>query len=161
MTRTPGTREGVFEQVREATHGPQWPRGRRRAAAFGYLAAVGVAAFGGLIPGGRGTLVSAVGALIVIMLFVLLRRVTRLVADTPNAALDEILVRLRGECFALSYQVLGAVAAVVGAVLLVGGAHGLSAQRAAVCGLLLLGLALGLPAVLMALTLPDAAPRQD
>ncbi|MFZ0159944.1 MAG: hypothetical protein WAL50_13010 [Kineosporiaceae bacterium] len=160
MTRSPSTRQDVIERLRRQTRGPLWPRGRRTALGIGYLAAVGVTALGGLVPGGAGTAVTAAGLLAVVVLLMLLRKATRLVADAPDAALDEMLVRLRGECFVVAYQFLGATCVLIGAVLLVvGGAYGLSAAGAEVCGLLLVGLALGLPVVIVALTLPDVDPH--
>jgi hypothetical protein len=159
MTR-PTRRQDVVEQVQRQTRGPMWPRSRRRVLALGYLVAVGLAAFGGLLSG-SGRLVSPIGVLAAVVAFVLLRKATRLVAEAPDTALDELLVRLRGECFVMSYQYLAASSALIGAVLLIGGTHGLSAAKASTCGLLLLGLALGLPVVLTALTLPDVEPERS
>ncbi|HEX2805722.1 MAG TPA: hypothetical protein VHN80_06095 [Kineosporiaceae bacterium] len=153
MTRS-ASRQDVVEGVQRQTRGPLWPRSRRRVLALGYLVAVGLAAFGGLL-NGAGRVVSPIGVLAAAVLFVLLRKATRLVAEAPDVALDDLLVRLRGECFVMGYQYLAASSALIGAVLLIGGTHGLSAGAAGTCGLLLLGLALGLPVVLTALTLPD------
>jgi hypothetical protein len=156
MTRS-ASRQDVVERVQRQTRGPVWSRSRRRMLAVGYLVAVGVAAFGGLLSGGA-KIASPIGVLAAVVLFVLLRKGTRLVAEAPDVALDELLVRLRGECFVMGYQYLAAASAVIGAVLLIGGTHGLSAAKASTCGLLLLGLAIGLPVVLTALTLPDVEP---
>ena len=156
MTRS-DSRQDVVQRLQRQTRGPMWPRGRRRALALGYLVAVGMAAFGGLLPG-SGKAVSPIGVLAAMALFVMLRKGTRLVAEAPDAALDDLLVRLRGECFVMGYQYLAASSALIGAILLIGGAHGLSAAKASACGLVLLGLAIGLPVVLTALTLPDVEP---
>jgi|NGEPerStandDraft_6_1074524.scaffolds.fasta_scaffold14302_3 hypothetical protein len=158
MTRS-ASRQDVLQGLQHRTRGPVWSRPRRRALALGYLFAVGLAALGGLLSGaGKG--ISALGVLAAAITFVLLRKATRLVAEAPDPALDDLLVRLRGECFQMGYQYLASSGALIGTVLLIGGAHGLSAGVASACGLLLLGLALGLPVVLTALTLPDAEPRR-
>jgi hypothetical protein len=133
--------------------GAAWPRSRRQGAALGYLLAVGLAASGPLLSAPLGPVLTAVGAVAAIGLFVLLRRAGRMVATGASGPVDDLVQRLRGQCFQMAYNVLAAVSAVIGAVLLIAGASG---ATAAVFGLLLLGLALGLPVLLLALTLPDA-----
>jgi hypothetical protein len=132
--------------------GAAWPRARRQTLALGYLVAIGVAAAGALVAGSTGLATTVVGVLAAVAMFVVLRGATKVVADGEEGAVHELVQQLRGQCFQMAYNVLAGVAALIGAVLLV---VGTSRAQAGLCGLVLLGLAPGLPTVLLALTLPD------
>jgi hypothetical protein len=98
-----------------------------------------------------------------IVLLGALRRATRWLADVPSQALDDVFARLQGECYTFAYQLLGAAVVLVSAVLLIaGGMPGSTGVPAAVAegaGWLLLGLVIGLPVVVFALTVPDVDPE--
>lgn len=155
-------REQMLDRVRTMTRGPIASRGRRQVYALGYLAAVGLAAVGPLAPRPAAALVTAAGVGLATALLVLLRRAIRWVADAPSEALDELFRRIQGECYTAAYQLVGALVVVcAAALLLVGGAPGsggVPPQAAQAVAWLLLGVALGAPSVVTALTLPDAGP---
>ncbi len=136
------------------------PRGRRTALAYGYVAAVAVAA--GAALGLRG-LASAVVQLLAVVamaaLWFALRGATRLLVDAPASELAERLVRLRDKLFVLAYQLLAVVTLGVAVVLFLASRGGLSEAVATALAWAALGSALGLPLVVAAVSLPDDLPH--
>lgn len=161
--RSAAQRAAVLEGVRRRTRGPLAPRRTRGLLAFAYLAAVGVAAVSALFPSPGGPIGSLVGLVAFLGLLFALRRGTRLTADAPSEALDELMTRLRDRCFVMAYQGLAAGVSLACVVLwlLPQAGEGLRPEVAAALGWLLFGLALGLPVVVTALTLPDVTPETE
>ena len=132
------------------------PRSRRLALAYGYVGAVALAA--GAALGLRDTASAAVqlGAVVVMAAtWVALRRATRMVADGPDEALDDVLVRLRHRIFVLAYQMLAVVALGVAVCLLLFSGGGIGEELATGLAWAVLGSALGLPLVVSAVALPE------
>ena len=92
----------------------------------------------------------AIGAL-----WLALRRATRLTADAPEFALDELMVRLRNRAFVTAYQFLGATALLVAVVLFLSGPSGITEPMATALAWALFGAAFGLPLVTTAIGIPD------
>ncbi len=131
-------------------------RRRRTQLAYGYVVGVAVAAASPLVLSATAATVVQLGAFGWLLgLWFALRRATRLVADAPEQALDELLVRLRNRAYLLAYQLLAVVALLSAVVLFVGGAGGIGEQLAAALAWALFGSALGLPLVVTAVGFPD------
>ncbi|HXV92360.1 MAG TPA: hypothetical protein VD813_03605 [Pseudonocardia sp.] len=143
-------------RLRELTARPLPPRRARIRLATAYLTAAGVMA--ALQTWDQ--IWSSIAQLAVIAalagLWVALRRATRLVTEAPDDALDELLVRLRNECFREAYGVLGTAAMLLAVVLIItASGDGLPPATGAAIGYALAALALGLPLVVAAVRLPD------
>ncbi len=131
-------------------------RSRRILFAYGYVAAVAVAA--GAALGLRGTAsasVQLVAFAAMAALWFVLRRATRLVVDAQEADLQDRLVRLRDRLFVLAYQMLAVVTLGVAVVLFLASRGGLSEPVATALAWAGFGSALGLPLVVAAVALPD------
>lgn len=132
------------------------PRSRRTPVAYGYVAAVAVAA--GAALGLRGTASAAVQLVAFVAMaatWVVLRRATRLLVDAPGSELGERLERLRDRQFVLAYQMLAVVALGVAVVLFLASRGGLAEPVATALAWAAFGSALGLPLVVAAVSLPD------
>jgi hypothetical protein len=150
------THTASMQRLRELTARPLPPRRTRIRLGVGYLAAA--AALAALqMPDSIGASLGQLAALLALAaLWIALRRATRLVTEAPDDALDELLVRLRNECFREAYTLLGAAAMLVAVVLiLVAPGGGLPPAAGAAVGYALAALALGLPLVVAATRLPD------
>jgi hypothetical protein len=152
----------MLETIRRQSAGPMAWRSRRFLLAYGYAAAVAVAAASPLL------LASTPAAVVQLVAFVAmaglwfgLRRATRLVADAPEEALDELVVRLRNRAFVLAYQLLAVVAMLVAFVLFVGGRSGIGEPLATALGWAAFGCAIGLPLVVTAVGFPDREAQPD
>ena len=131
-------------------------RGRRTALAYGYVAAVAVAAGAALgLAGTASAFVQLVALAAMSALWFALRRATRLVVDAPGSELGERMVRLRDRVFVLAYQMLAVVTLGVAVVLFLASRGGLSEQLATALAWAAFGSALGLPLVVAAVALPD------
>ena len=136
--------------------GARVSRGRRTVLAYGYVAAVAVAAGAALgLHGTASTFVQLVAFVAMAALWFVLRRVTRLVVDAPETELEDRLVRLRDRMFVLAYQLLAVVTLGVAVVLFLASRGGLSEQVATALAWAGFGSALGLPLVVAAVALPD------
>jgi hypothetical protein len=134
------------------------PRRRRTLLAYGYVAAVAVAAGAALgLRGGASAGVQLVAFAAMAALWFVLRRATRLVVDAPESELEDRLVRLRDRLFVLAYQVLAVVTLGVAVVLFLASRGGLSEPVATALAWAGFGSALGLPLVIAAVALPDDA----
>jgi hypothetical protein len=143
-------------RLRAFTDRPLGPRRQRVRLASAYLGGVVVLAGVSFLPDLWAALARLVTLVVLVVLWVALRRATRLVTEAPDEALDELLVRMRDGFFRQAYQALGAAATLVGALLTFGGAgYGVSGAAATAAGWGLLSLALGLPLVVAAFRLPD------
>jgi hypothetical protein len=132
------------------------PRSRRTLFAYGYVAAVAVAAGAALgLRGIASTVVQLVAFAAMAALWFVLRRATRLVVDAPATELADRLVRLRDRLFVLAYQVLAVVALGVSVVLFLASRGGLTEPVATALAWAAFGSALGLPLVVAAVALPD------
>jgi hypothetical protein len=132
------------------------PRGRRTLVAYGYVAAVAVAA--GAALGLRGTVSAAVQLVAFVAMaaqWFLLRRATRLLVDAPGTELGQRLERLRDRLFVLAYQMLAVVALGIAVVLFLASRGGLAEPVATALAWAAFGSALGLPLVVAAVSLPD------
>jgi hypothetical protein len=147
----------AMARLREITNRPPGPRRVRIRLAAAYLGTVAALAAVSFLPGGLWASLAQLAVLVVLVtLWVALRRATRLVTEAPDEVLDELLVRLRDGYFRESYQALGAAATLIGVLLLtVGDAYGITAEAGAAAGWALVALALGLPLVVAAFRLPD------
>ena len=124
---------------------------------YGYVLAVAAASGAALALQGRTAAVVEFAALaVMVWLWFLLRRATRLVVDAPDQAVDELLVRLRDRVFVLAYQLLAVVAIVLAAVLFTASGGGVSEPVAIALAWAAFGSALGLPIVVAAVALPDS-----
>jgi hypothetical protein len=131
-------------------------RSRRTFLAYGYVAAVAVAA--GAALGLRATasaVVQLVAFVAMAVLWFVLRRATRLLVDAPASELGERLERLRDRLFVLAYQMLAVVALGVAVVLFLASRGGLAEPVATALAWAAFGSALGLPLVVAAVCLPD------
>ncbi len=154
-------RSELVERMRRSASGPLAPRRRRLALAYGYVAAVALAAGAALGLRGPASAATQLVALVaMIALWFLLRRATRFVADAPDEALDELLARLRARAFALAYQVLAVVALGAAACLLLLSGDGIGEPLATALAWALFGSALGLPVVVSAVAVPDSGPAR-
>lgn len=147
----------AMARLRELTDRPLGPRRHRVGLATAYLCGVVVLAGVSFLPD-RSWASSAQLVMIIVLtvLWVALRRATRLVTEAPDEVLDELLVRLRDGFFRQAYQALGAAATLIGALFLtVGDAYGISAAVATATGWFLAALASGLPLVVAAFRLPE------
>jgi hypothetical protein len=89
-------------------------------------------------------------------LYVVLRRVTRLITEAPDDALDDLLVGLRNDYFRDAYRVLGAAVLLLALALLVLAEQiDLAAVMDAGAYWPVFGLVLGIPLVVAAVRLPD------
>jgi hypothetical protein len=132
------------------------PRSRRTALAYGYVAAVAVAAGAALgLRGSASAAVQLVAFAAMAALWFVLRRATRLVVDAPATELADRLVRLRDRLFVLAYQLLAVVTLGVAVVLFLASRGGLSEPVANALAWAAFGSALGLPLVVAAVALPD------
>jgi hypothetical protein len=132
------------------------PRGRRTLFAYGYVAAVAVAAGAALgLRGGASAAVQLLAFAAMAALWFVLRRATRLVVDAPATELADRLVRLRDRLFVLAYQLLAVVTLGVAVVLFLASRGGLSEPVATALAWAAFGSALGLPLVVAAVALPD------
>jgi hypothetical protein len=132
------------------------PRSRRTLFAYGYVAAVAVAA--GAALGLRGTgsaVVQLVAFVAMAALWFVLRGATRLLVDAPGTEAGQRLERLRDRLFVLAYQMLAVVALGVAAVLFLASRGGLSEPVATALAWAAFGSAFGLPLVVAAVSLPD------
>jgi len=131
-------------------------RGRRILLAYGYLAAVAVAAGAALgLSGTASAVVQLVAFVAMAALWFVLRRATRLLVDAPGSELGERLERLRDRMFVLAYQMLAVVALGVAVVLFLASRGGLAEPVATALAWAAFGSALGLPLVVAAVCLPD------
>jgi hypothetical protein len=152
-------RAQLTDRVRAHTRGPLAPRPRRLLLAYGYVAAVAVCAGAALgLRGVASAVVQLVGFVAVIGLLLALRRATRLVVDAPEEALDGHLVQIRGRLYLFAYQLLAAVVMAVSVCLFAFSGSGVSEPLAGALAWTAFGAALGLPVVIAAVALPDAAP---
>ena len=132
------------------------PRSRRILVAYGYVAAVAVAA--GAALGLRGTASTAVQLVAFVAMaasWVVLRRVSRLLLEAPGAEAGEQLERLRDRLFLLAYQMLAVVVLGVAVVLFLASRGGPPEPVAPALAWAAFGSALGLPLVVAAVSLPD------
>jgi hypothetical protein len=89
-------------------------------------------------------------------LYVGLRRVTRLITEAPDDALDDVLVGLRNDYFRDAYRVLGAIVILLAITLqLLAAQIDLAAVLAAGVYWPVFGLVVGMPLVVAAIRLPD------
>jgi small-conductance mechanosensitive channel len=153
-------RAEMIETIRRQTLGPWAPRRRRVQFAYGYVLVVAVATAVPLLMSGVAEAVVQLVALVVMAgLWFALRRATRLVADAPEEALDELLVRLRNRAFLLAYQMLAVVVLVMVVVLFLAGSSGIGESLASALAWAGFGSALGLPLVVTAVGFPDVGPE--
>jgi hypothetical protein len=146
VTQPPGA--GIAE--------PMAPRSRRTLFAYGYVAAVAVAAAGAVGLRGTGSAVAQLAGFVAMaVLWFLMRRATRLVVDLPDEALADRYVRLRDKTYLLAYQLLAVVALAVSVVLFLGSRGGLSEPVATGLAWAAFGSALGLPLIVASVSLPD------
>jgi hypothetical protein len=145
--------EESMARLRRITGRPLADRRTRTRLAVAFLVAVAVAAVPPLASASVwADLVRLGGMLAAAGLWVALRRATRLITEAPDEALDELLVRLRSRCYHQAYRVLGAVVLLAAFPLLIGQVTEVLGQA---IGISLLGLVMGLPVVVAAVTLPD------
>jgi len=131
-------------------------RSRRTLFAYGYVAAVAVAAGAALgLRGLASASVQLVAFVAMAVLWFVLRRATRLVVDAPATDLEDRLVRLRDRLFVLAYQLLAVVTLGVAVVLFLASRGGLPEPVATALAWAGFGSALGLPLVVAAVALPD------
>jgi hypothetical protein len=163
MTERPqaaAQRAQMLETIRKQSAGPLAPRKRRVMLAYLYVAGVAVASASPLLlPGTAASVVQLVAFAAMAGLWFALRRATRLVADAPEEALDELLVRLRNRAFLLAYQLLAVVALLIAVVLFIGGRSGVGEPLATSLAWAAFGSALGLPLVVTAVGFPDVDPE--
>ena len=132
------------------------PRSRRTLLAYGYVAAVAVAAGAALgLRGSASAAVQLVAFVAMAALWVVLRRASRLLVDAPATERGERLERLRDRLFVLAYQMLAVVALGVAVVLFLASRGGLAEPVATALAWAAFGSALGLPLVVAAVSLPD------
>lgn len=152
-------RTQMVDRLRKQTQGPFAARRIRVRLAYGYLASVALLSASALAPWGLATALVQLGAVIAMAtLWFLLRWATRLVADAPEHALDELMVRLRNRAFMTAYQLLAAVTVLVATVLFIAGHAGIGEPLAMALAWVALGAALGLPLVVTAVVFPDDEP---
>ena len=134
------------------------PRSRRTLLAYGYVAAVAVAAGAALgLRGPASAAVQLVAFVAMAALWLLLRRATRLLVDAPGSGLGDRFERLRDRLFVLAYQLLAVVTLGVAVVLFLASRGGLAEPVATALAWAAFGSALGLPLVVAAVSLPDDA----
>jgi hypothetical protein len=134
------------------------PRSRRVLLAYGYVAAVAVAAGAALgLRGAASAVVQLVAFVAMAALWVVLRRASRLLVDAPATERGERLERLRDRLFVLAYQMLAVVVLGVAVVLFLASRGGLAEPVATALAWAAFGSALGLPLVVAAVSLPDDA----
>ncbi|MBC8093400.1 MAG: hypothetical protein H7Y15_15965 [Pseudonocardia sp.] len=161
-SRRAAAREAWLQQLRETTNRPLPPLRVRRRLAVGYLLVVAMMAGSALLGGTAepwAALAQALGIVVLLGLFIALRRATRLLVDAPTEALDEMLTRIRDQAFIPAYQTLAALVILAAAALILSSAHGLSGPAALAMGWAGFGIALGLPVIIAAWTLPDIDPE--
>jgi hypothetical protein len=130
--------------------------------AYAYVAAVALCAAGALaLRGVASAVVQLAGFVAVLGLAVALRRATRLVVDAPEEALDEHVVQIRNRLYVFAYQLLAAVVMAVSVCLFLFSGSGIAEPVAAALAWTAFGAALGLPVVVAAVALPDAARGPD
>jgi hypothetical protein len=130
-------------------------RRTRLALVWSYLTVVGLGGCAGLVlAAGPALIVQFVAFLAMPILAILMNRSTRGVANVPDEALDDLHVRLVDRIYRVAYRLLSSVAMVVGAAV-IWGHDQLPAQLLLATGWLLVGLSLGLPSMVAALTFPD------
>jgi hypothetical protein len=135
------------------------PRSRRTLVAYGYVAAVAVAAGAALGLRGRASAaVQLVAFVVMAALWLVLRRATRLLVEGAGTDRGERFERLRDRVFVLAYQMLAVVALGVAVVLFLASRGGLAEPVATGLAWAAFGSALGLPLVLAAVSLPDDLP---
>jgi hypothetical protein len=160
QARADQLRQQTAERIRHQTRGPFAARRTRVRLAYGYVASVALASASALALQGLATALVQLGALIVMVaLWFALRRATRLVADAPEEALDELMVRLRNRAFLTAYQFLAATVVLVAAVLFASGPSGIEGPLATALAWAAFGAALGLPLVVTAVAFPDDDPE--
>lgn len=153
-------RRDLVDRIQVQTRGPLASRRTRTALAYGYIAAVALACASALVLRDLATaIVQLVAVVVMAVLWFALRRATRLVADAPEPALDELMVRLRNRAYLTAYQFLGVTAILVAVVLLLSGSSGISEPVATSLAWALFGAAYGMPLVATAVSLPDADPE--
>ena len=131
-------------------------RSRRTVLAYGYVAAVAVAAGAALgLRGAASAAVQLVAFVVMAALWVVLRRASRLLVDAPATERGDRLERLRDRLFVLAYQMLAVVALGVAVVLFLASRGGLAEPVATALAWAAFGSALGLPLVVAAVSLPD------
>ena len=131
-------------------------RSRRTLLAYGYVAAVAVAAGAALgLRGSASAAVQLVAFVAMAGLWVVLRRASRLLVDAPATERGERLERLRDRLFVLAYQMLAVVVLGVAVVLFLASRGGLAEPVATALAWAAFGSALGLPLVVAAVSLPD------
>ena len=149
-------REQAAARLERQTRAPLASRQTRTYLAYGYVAAVALACSSALVLRGLATAVLQLVAFVAIgALWLALRRATRLTADAPELALDELMVRLRNRAFVTAYQFLGATALLVAVVLFLSGPSGITEPMATALAWALFGAAFGLPLVTTAIGIPD------
>ena len=153
-------RQEMVDRIRVRTLRPLATHRTRTVLAHAYLAAVALACASALVLRGLATVsIQLVAVVAAAGLWVALRRATRLVADAPEWALDELMVRLRNRAFVTAYQLLAAVAVLASCVLFLSGPSGVGEPVATALGWAVFGAAWGLPLVTTAVSLPDADPE--
>ena len=159
-SRAQERREEAVARIQRQTRGPLASRRARSALAYGYIAAVALACSGALVARGLVSATLQLAAFVaMVALWFAMRRATRLVADAPEPALDELMVRLRNRAFVTAYQFLGVVCLAVAVVLFLSGPSGVSESLATALGWALFGAAFGLPLATTAIGIPDVDPE--
>ena len=150
------------DRMRRQTLGAVAPRRRRTALAYAYTVAVALASAAALgLEGTPSVAVQLVALAAMAALWLALRRATRLAADAPAQALDDLVVRLRDRSYVLAYQLLAVVTLGTAVVLLLFSRDGIGEPVATALAWAGLGSAIGLPLVVTAVALPDPPPAAD
>jgi len=149
-------RDQVATRIQQQTRGRLASRRVRSFLAYGYVAAVALACTGALaFRGLAAATLQLVAFVAMAALWFALRRATRLVADAPEPALDELMVRLRNRAFVTAYQLLGVTCLLVAVVLFLSASSGVSEPVATALAWALFGAAFGLPLMTTAIGIPD------